>query len=389
MNFKSYITPRTAIMAVFAAFGAMAGAFAGSVPQLIANLSLNNATYGLGITLMTAVTVAAMGFAAILARHFSHRALLLALLPTMLAILAVLLTGKSHWMFFVIAPLYGAASGLVDVIMNAEGGAIEADLKKPVYTAFHGSVSLSIAVFAITSSLLSTTYGTWASVLAASIIVLVAAILVHLAVPDRPLATHKHVTSKQKLFSVFTLPIVLIGTAAGLIIACEITALFWSSKLLAESAPQLAAVSGLGAAFFGLCNAIVRFPGDYLRSKFSDMSLMIATILIAITGFAGLGLTESFAANVFFFAVTGMGVALLCPCLFAMAANQTPHSRAAGFAAAMLIAGIPRIAAPTVFGSIADAYSTRLAFGLCAVALMAALVAILVLRKVTKSRTIK
>lgn len=368
----SFSTPRAAIMAVFAAFGSCVGIFAGSVPQLIDHYSLDNASYGIGVTAMTAATVAAMGASGWLARHVSHRALLLFLLPAVLVLIAALLSGSHIAMFFFTATLYGAFSGMFDVIMNAEGGLIELDLKKPVYTAFHGSVSLSVAFFAILSSVLSTEYGTWASILAASVCVAAAMIMVWRNLPARTLPVKMAPGSKTALRSAFSLPLVLMGLAAGLIIAGEISALLWSSKLLAESAPQLAAISGLGAAFFGLCNAIVRFPGDYLRARFGDLPLMSMTILFAITGFAGLALTNSFALNVFFFALTGMGLAILCPCLFAMAARETPHNRAAGLSVSMLVAGVPRIIAPGIFGAIAEAFSIRAAFGVSALGLLGA-----------------
>ncbi|MFZ1774557.1 MAG: MFS transporter [Rhizobiaceae bacterium] len=362
------ITPRMAVMATFAAFGAMVGTLAGSVPQLISQSGLTNASYGLGITIMTLATVASMGAAGALARRFSHRTLLLALMPFILAMLGLLLVGQSFWLFFPLAMLYGLGSGALDVIMNAEGGEVENDLKRPVYTAFHGSVSLSVAVFAIVSSLLSTMFGTWASLTAASLAVAAAMAMVHAAILPRTLAVPPANPSSQ-----FSKPLILLGLAAGLIIACEVTALLWSSKLLAETAPGLAAISGLGAAFFGLCNALVRFPGDALRAHFGEIRLMSITIVFAIIGFAGLGMTDGFAASVFFFALTGMGLAVLCPCLFQMSSNQTPHNRAAGLSIAMLVAGLPRIVGPTAFGAVAEAYSTRLAFGACALVLLAAL----------------
>ena len=377
-----FSSPRAAIMAVFAAFGAMVGTFAGSVPQIIGNYGLNNASYGVGVTVMTATTVAAMGLSGVLARHFSHRHLLLALLPASLILLAMLLTGTLSLVFFAAVILYGFASGATDVIMNAEGGQIEVTIGKPIYTAFHGSVSLSVAVFAIVSSILSTKYGTWASLLAASLAVSFAMLLVFRNITHNRLEPiDTIVRAKSGLLVQFTLPLILMGLVAGLVIASEIAALFWSSKLLAEMAPDIAVISGLGAAFFGLCNAIVRFPGDRLRARFGDIPLMSATIFVAIGGFAGLGMTDGFVLNVIFFAMTGMGLALICPCLFAMASRETPANRAAGLGVSMLVAGVPRIIAPTAFGAIAEAFSIRLAFGLCAVLLLFAFFVIRILGK--------
>ena len=109
---------------------------------------------------------------------------------------------------------------------------------------------------------------------------------------------------------------------------------------------------------------------------------MSATSLLAVAGFAGLALTQGFLLNVFFFAMTGFGVALLCPCLFALAARETPHNRSAGLSVAMLVAGVPRIIAPGVFGAIAEFASIRAAFGVSAMALLGAFVVIrLLVRK--------
>jgi fucose permease len=99
-------------------------------------------------------------------------------------------------------------------------------------------------------------------------------------------------------------------------------------------------------------------------------------MVVAAAGFAGLGLFEGFVTNVAFFALVGMGTAILCPILFAMAGRETPRNRAAGLSVVMLVAGVPRIVMPTVIGAVAEIYSTHAAFGLCAVCLICALVVI-------------
>lgn len=369
-------------MATFAAFGAVVGTVSGSVPQLIAQHGLDNAIYGLGITLMSAATVGATGISGTLARHFSHRALLLGFLPMLLSSLWLLLSHGSVVEFFLFAILYGITTGITDVIMNAEAGAIEHALGKRIYIIFHGMGSLFVAIFAIVSSVLSTSYGTQVSVAVAALPIIVAIILVfnniHRSKPE-PLP----VVSERRILSAFTPRLVLIGITAGFVISCEIAALMWSSELLAQNAPQLAAVAGLGAAFFGLSNAMLRFPGDWLRTHFDETTLMSVLMIVAAAGFAGLSLFGGFATNVAFFALVGMGVAILCPILFAMAGRETPHNRAAGLSVAMLVAGVPRIVMPTVIGAVAQIYSTRVAFGLCAVALICALVVVRRLAKHT------
>ena len=127
--------------------------------------------------------------------------------------------------------------------------------------------------------------------------------VVHRAIPARALAKPRAAVDATSVRN--KKPLVLLGITAGLVISSETAALLWSAKLLDEQAPALAAIAGLGAAFYGLCNATVRFPGDRLRSYFGDLPLMIGSLILAIGGFAALGFTQSFAASVTAFAAGG------------------------------------------------------------------------------------
>ncbi|MBX9457181.1 MAG: hypothetical protein KL863_14790 [Rhizobium sp.] len=83
-------------MAAFAAFGAVVGTVSGAAPQLIAQHGLDNALYGLGITLMSAAHGRLDGHLRRAgASTSSHRALLLAVLPVLLASLWLLLSEGS------------------------------------------------------------------------------------------------------------------------------------------------------------------------------------------------------------------------------------------------------------------------------------------------------
>ena len=131
------------------------------------------------------------------------------------------------------------------------------------------------------------------------------------------------------------------ATKSCLIIAGETAALMWSAKLLDELAPSLAAIAGLGAAFFGICNAAVRFPGDRLRARFGDLPLMVVSLVIAICGFLVLGVSGNFAVSAAAFAAVGLGTAVLIPCIFALAARFVPANRAGG----------PRMSCHTLVGT--------------------------------------
>jgi MFS family permease len=368
-------------MLVFAAFGAVVGAFSGAIPALVRQTGVSSESLGLALTGLTIATILVMAFGGALSRRFSNRSLLLAALPLLALTLAAMLMAKTAALLIASMLAHGLVIGLTDVIMNAEGSAVENDLKRPVFTAFHGSVSVSIACFAILSSFLTTRFGPGSSAAAASLLCALAWLAVYANVSGRPLQSK----SQRLAANVFTAPLILMGLIAGLVISCETSAMYWSAKLLDEAAPQLAAVTGLGVAFFGLCNAVIRIPGDTLRARFGDFRLMAISSLAAIAGFVSLSLSPSFAFSVFSFALVGLGTAIICPCIYNMAAAQTPSNRAAGLSFALLVTGAPRIAVPAIFGALSGAFSTKAAFGLCAALMCAALALIAVLRSRTQA----
>jgi MFS family permease len=362
-------TPRAAITLVFASFGAAVGAWAGAIPQVTHASGIDSFQLGLGLTASTLATVSTMALGGVIGRRLSNRAVLLVAIPLFALVTMLLLISTSSWFFFASLVLFGASIGLTDVFMNSEASAIEHDMRKPIFTAFHGSASAGLPVFAIASSIVSTSMGTFATSLLVVAGFGVAWIMVYLFVRPRKL-------TKGKESSVAILssrgPLIIMGLTVGLSISCETAAVFWSAKLLNEQAPSLTVIAGLGVAFYGVCNAGMRFYGDRLRSRYNEMTVMLTSIILAMAGFATLGLSTSFALSVVAFACAGFGLSLLCPCLFNLAAAQMPANRAAALGFISMIAGVPRIMAPWLFGWIAASQSTSFAFGLCTFALATA-----------------
>ena len=378
MTVPAFPSPRLAITTVFVSFGFAIGALAGSMPTVMRNAGIGTETFGLGLTISTVLTVAAMSVGGQIARYASNRAVLLGILPVFALSLGAYLTAASPLWFFITIPIMGICFGITDLFMNAEAVALEHDLKRPIFMTFHGCVSAGVGVMAVSASWLATGWGTWAVAAVAALGFAIAWLGVQRAVAPRPLAAGKAArmaTLPNKA------PLMLLGIAAGLIIAAETAALLWSAKLLDEIAPSLAAIAGLGAAFFGLCNAAVRFPGDRMRSLLGELPLMFGSLIIAICGFLALGLSNSFAVSVAAFASVGFGLALLIPTIFAMSARLVPENRAGALSFVSLLTAVPRIMAPLAFGMVAARMGIAFAFGLVAVGLLASLGMILTFQR--------
>lgn len=370
-------SPRTAITFVFVSFGIAIGALAGSMPSVMRNAGIDSETFGLGLTLSTVLTVGAMALGGQIARYASNRAVLLAVLPAFALSLGAYLTSASAVWFFLAIPVMGLCFGLTDLFMNAEAVALEHDLRRPIFMTFHGGVSAGVGVMAVAASWLATQWNTAAVAAVAAVMFALSWLVVFRAIAPRPLAAGKAArigTLPNKA------PLMLLGIAAGLIIAAETAALLWSAKLLGEIAPSLAAIAGLGAAFFGVCNAAVRFPGDRMRSLLGEMPLMLGSLVVSIAGFVALGLSTSFIVSVAAFASVGFGLALLIPTIFAMAARLVPENRAGALSFVSLLTAVPRILAPLAFGVVAARLGIAVAFGLVAVGLVASLGLIMAFR---------
>lgn len=369
---------RTAITTVYVGFGIAIGALAGSMPSVIRNAGIDAETFGLGLTISTVLTVGAMAAGGQVARFASNRAVLLAVLPAFALSLGAYLTAGSPVWFFITIPIMGLCFGLTDLFMNAEAVALEHDLRRPIFMTFHGGVSAGVGVMAVAASWLSVTWGTGSVAAVTALMFGASWLCVYRAIAPRPLAAGKALrmgTLPNKS------PLILLGIAAGLIIAAETAALLWSAKLLDEIAPSLAAIAGLGAAFFGLCNAAVRFPGDRMRAFLGEIPLMIASLVVSICGFVALALSGSFVVSVAAFASVGFGLALLIPTIFALSARLVPENRAAALSFVSLLTALPRVMAPLAFGILAARLGTAFAFGLVAVGLLASLGLILIFKR--------
>jgi hypothetical protein len=170
----------------------------------------------------------------------------------------------------------------------------------------------------------------------------------------------------------FTPALIGLGLAIGVSVAAETAATVWSSLLLRDEAPRLAAIAGLGAGFFAICQATLRFNADLVRLRVSDGRIIVFSFAVAALGFALAAANAGFAASVAGFALIGFGTGAIVPCSFALAARQSPGRPAVGLASASLISTLTRLPAPLATGAIAQHFSLPAAFGAFALALAVA-----------------
>lgn len=355
-------TPIGAVRAVFFVFGTVLGLWSGAVPTVAAAAHVSPAQLGIGFTLFIVGYLAAMSFAGVIARRISLRCILLVSVPTLGATLVGLFFARDPLWFMIALTVMGIFAGTVDLIMNAEGVAVEHDQRRPVLAGLHAMASGGIAVSAIPSSLLVTTLGPWSISALAVVLHLAAVVLVWRGTPERPHDGGRTMT-RVAGSSRFSWVLVAIGLVAGISMAGELAAIMWSSSLLATEAPRLAAIAGTGAAFFAGFQWSIRVVADRLRARLGDARLVNVSLVVAISGFGIVAYGAGFWPSVVGFALIGMGTASIVPCSFALAVTSSGLAASAALAVVTLVTALPRAPMPALFGVAVERFSFALAFG--------------------------
>ncbi|MDE3176575.1 MAG: hypothetical protein KGM15_10790 [Pseudomonadota bacterium] len=366
-------SPRRAVAATFGAFGLSGGVWAGASAAVIARIGVDALQFGVALTVMTVLYLAAMSAAGAIAARFGVRRTLLAALLMVGPVLALTVAAWTGlWLGLALA-LFGVLAGLLDSAMNAEGARVEQRSAKPIFAQFHAFASATTAAGAALGGWLAFNGLGWIAVLLAEAGLLAAAAVVARAISEPPGQPRiGGVTAPRGLDS----SLAILGLAIGVSIVCETSALSWAALLLRHTAPSLAAYAGLGAAFFAAFQSVMRFGIDRLRRGFSDRALMLGSYAVAAFGLTLVGADLGFGVSALGFAILGAGTGAIVPCGFSLAARRPGLSAGAAISAVSFFGLLPRAPAPLLTGFIADAFSLSSAFFGLAGFMLAALVAV-------------
>ena len=355
---------------MFFAFGIGVGLWGGASGAILIRSGVDASTFGVLLTVYTGAYLIAMSAGGALAHRFGVEQALSVSAVIFGATLCALLDASSEAWVAIALIAAGFLGGVVDVLMNAEGARIERGLGRPILARLHAAASAGMALGAILGSLIAAGPAPWAAGVLAALALAGAGVAYHRAAgTDRPPPAPATVGAVGRSGLSFAPALIGLGVVVGVSIAAELAASVWSTLLLRDEAPKLAAISGLGAAFFSACQAALRFNADAIRLRVSDLRIIIAAFAIAAAGFALVSLQAGFAASVLGFALIGVGTGPIVPCGFALAARQSAAGPAVGLASASLFSALSRLPAPLATGAIAQSLSLPAAFAAFAIAL--------------------
>ncbi|MEY9848155.1 fucose permease [Streptacidiphilus sp. BW17] len=356
---RRVLSARRSVSAVFVIHGAVTGSFATRIPWIKDHLHLSASQLGLALVAPAIGSFAAMPLASRLLHARGHRAGIRLLIVLWSAALALPALAPDLPLLALALLCYGAAAGVADVAMNAQGVEVEARVGHSIMSGLHGMWSIG--------GLLGSAVGVAAaaaSVAAPVHLAAVAAVLVLLSFAAcRGLADIRP-EPKEEAPPRFTLPprsALLIGMVGFCAVFAEGASGDWSGVYLRTVAGASPAVAAASYTAFACTMAGSRLAGDMLVRRFGPTRTVRGGGAIAVAGGVLVVTAAAPFAAISGFALLGIGIAVVVPLCFAAAGHSgdNPSRAIAGVATVTYTSGL---IAPATVGAIAQATSLRGSF---------------------------
>jgi MFS family permease len=355
---------RYAVAAVFCVHGAVTGSFATRVPWIQEHAGLSAGLLGLALAFPAIGASVAMPLAGWVSHRFGARTALRGLIAlwTMSLILPSLAPNLLTLCFALF--VYGATAGMSDVAMNALGVEVETRMKKSIMSGLHGMWSVG--------ALIGSAAGTVAAHLGSDARLhhaLAAVALTALGLAACQGVLDLRSTPGDEAPPRFSLPpksALLIGAVGFCAVFAEGASLDWSAVYLRDVLDSSAGVAAASTTGFTLTMAIARLAGDAVVDRFGAVRTVRVGGVVAALGGLLVVVAPHPAIAMGGFALLGLGIAVVVPLAFAAAGRSgpAPSQAIAGVATITYTSGL---IAPSAIGTLADATSLVVSFGLVTV----------------------
>ncbi len=363
---------RVAVSAAFMAGGIVIGSWAPHIPLVKDRLGLGPGLLGTALLAMAVGAVVAMpttGF--LIARFGSAPVTRVAALAFVPAFLLPILAPSLPLLIAALA-IFGAATGIMDVAMNAHAVYVEERMRRPVMSSFHGLFSLGGLIGAAIGGVMLTYLDPL--IHAGTLCVLLFFALLFALRNLYPGTVDTGGKRERMVFPNFVT--IVFGVLAFLALMSEGAVLDWSAVYLSDSLGAEAGVAAAGFAAFSATMALGRLLGDAVRARIGATALVRGSGVVAAAGL-GTGLfIASPVAAVLGFACTGIGLANLVPILFGAAGKASGRAAGGAIATVATMGYGGFLVGPPLIGFVAETTSLDgalwLLVGACVVLALAA-----------------
>jgi MFS family permease len=355
---------RWAVAAIFFLHGFIWGNWAPHIPLAMERLAVGPALFGAVLLAIAAGAVISMPITGLLINHFGSADITrvtgcmmsLALIPPILA--------PDLPRFIIVALIFGASIGSMDVAMNAHGIAVEKVFRRPVMSSFHGAFSIGgMAGAFFAAAMLDLVSETIHALVAGMLTLALLLISFRFLLPS---SIDKGLSGTS--FAWPTRATVGLGLLCFLALMAEGSVVDWGAILLRQRFTLDASTAGLGYALYAAGMALSRLLGDWARVNLGAVPLVRASAFLTAAGIAIAVSVPEPTAAIAAFAVAGIGVGNIAPILFAGGGRLEPSAPGRGIAAVTTLGYLGFLAGPPLIGFAAEATNLSLGLGLTALA---------------------
>ena len=351
------------------------------IPDVRDRLGMDNG--GLGATLIGGGLGGIIGslLVARFLRRFGSRRLVLAAATALALLLPLVAIAPSPLALVAVLTSLGFCDVLNDMAMNTQGTIVQGRLSRSIMQRLHAAWSCGAACGAGTGALASAYdigVGVHLAIVAALLLSVIGFVKPHLVRrdPTAPAPTPGDNPSQPRRFSpvVAAMVVMAIGVAFA-----EATPSDWSAVTMRDVFSFKAA--GLATVVFASSMLIARLFGDHIVDRLGPQRMLDAALGVVFFGFVLIIVAPISAIAFVGFSICGLGVSVMFPQLYAMAATLPEAATGSGLGAMGIGQRVGFLGAPLLVGSVADWRSLRWSF---AVVIVVVLIAILSARTVLR-----
>ena len=337
--------------------------WASRIPDIKAQLNLNEAQFGAVLFAFPIGLMLTMPFTGRLLNKYSSRYCML--LGAVLFNIVLALPGFAGfvWQLVIILLIFGAARNILNLSMNAHAIEVQRLYPKSIMTTFHAVWSLAGFAgaglgYAMVTQHIAPSY----HLLGISVAMMaVTAFIYPMSLLTEP------VPVKKKFFSMPDKNLVKFAIICFVSMACENTMYDWSGiyfQNVLHASPKLTTAAFV---FFMTAVTLGRFFGDFLVTKFGIKQILFFSGIFISCGFLMCFLFPFILPTIFGYILIGMGVSCVVPLVFSIAGKSKSLSSGSALTSISTIGYLGFLMVPPMVGFISEISSMKWAFLIMAI----------------------
>jgi fucose permease len=352
---------RVTVAIVFFVNGFVYASWVPRLAEIQGRLDLSEGDLGLALLMVAIGAIVAMPVTgSLIARHGSRALTTLTLVLLGLGLPLIGLAGSFATLCLAFL-FYGAAAGVLDVSMNAQGVAVERGYRRPIMSSLHGMFSIGAMAGAGATGLLASL---GIGILAQFVAVGAFGALLGPLLRRFMLSAQADAGGQGQGFALPDRRLVALGVIAFCGLLGEGAMGDWSAVYLDRSLGAGVEAAAAAFAVFSLAMAAGRFTGDRVVARVGGAAVVVGGGALAAIGLGGTLLIGRPEAAIIGFGLVGAGLSCVFPVVLSAATRMPGISPGTAIAGICTIAYMGFLVGPPAIGGVAELTCLPAALGM-------------------------